>query len=73
MKNEAEKIMSAQQSATIPESMVCPRCKGVMSQRIPGGLRCAQCGAQWSPPGTQPRAQFPTRTDILNGVRFGRF
>ena len=25
-----------------------------------------QCGAQWPPPGTQPRVQYPTRTDILN-------
>jgi hypothetical protein len=43
-----------------------------MSQRIPGGLKCAQCGAQWPPAGTQQRIQYPTRTDILNGVKFGR-
>jgi hypothetical protein len=65
--------MGAQQSATIPQSMLSPGCNGVMSQRITAGLRCAQCGAQWSPPGTMQRVQSPTRTDILDGVRFGRF
>jgi predicted phage terminase large subunit-like protein len=70
LKEEEEKIVAAQQSATIPGSMLCPNCNGVMSQPIPGGLRCAQCGAQWPPPGSQPRAQYPTRTDILNGVKF---
>jgi predicted phage terminase large subunit-like protein len=73
LKNEGEKIIAAQQSGTIPKSMVCPGCNGVMSQRIPGGLRCAQCGTQWPPPGTQQRVQYPTRTDILNGIKFGRF
>ena len=68
-----KKEAAAQQSATIPESMPCSGCNGVMSQRIAGGLRCMQCGAQWPPPGTQQRAQYPTRTDILNGVKFGRF
>jgi predicted phage terminase large subunit-like protein len=69
-KKETERIMGAQQSAIVPESMPCSGCNGVMSQRIPGGLRCAQCGAQWSPPGAQPRVQYLTRTDVLNGVKF---
>jgi len=73
LKKEGERMMAAQQSAKIPESRPCSGCNGVMSQRIAGGLRCMQCGAQWPPPGTQQRAQYPTRTDILNGVKFGRF
>ena len=44
-----------QQSGKIPKSMICPSCSGVMSQPIPNGLRCAHCGAQWPPPGTQRR------------------
>jgi hypothetical protein len=50
-KREAERTKAAQQGVTVPESMPCSGCNGVMSQRIPGGLRCAQCGAQWPPPG----------------------
>jgi predicted phage terminase large subunit-like protein len=69
-KKEAERIKAARQAATIPKSMPCPGCNGVMSQRIPGGLRCGQCGEQWSPPGAQPRVQFPTRTGVLNRVKF---
>jgi hypothetical protein len=53
-----KKIMAAQKAATVPESMQSPPCNGV---------------AQWPPAGTQQRVQFPTRTDILNGVKFGRF
>jgi hypothetical protein len=58
LKTEGEKIMAAQKAATVPESMQSPRCNGV---------------AKWPPAGTQQRVQFPTRTDILNGVKFGRF
>ena len=72
VKKEKERITADQRAATIPESMSCPSCSSVMSQRIPGGLRCGQCGAQWLPPGTQPRGQL-TRTDILNSVRYRRF
>jgi predicted phage terminase large subunit-like protein len=68
-----EQAKLAAPGGTIPESMPCPGCDRVMSQRIPGDLRCAQCGAQWPPPGTQHRVQYPTRTDILNGMKFGRF
>jgi hypothetical protein len=63
-KKEVARIIGAQQSATIPESMVCPGCNAVMNQRITGGLTCGQCGAQWPPPGTQQRVQFPTRTHL---------
>jgi predicted phage terminase large subunit-like protein len=68
-KQELERIKAAQQATTVPESKPCPGCNGVMSQRIPGGLRCAQCGAQSPSPGAQPRIQYLTRTDILNRVR----
>ena len=50
-KQEKERIRAAQQAANVPESRMCSVCNGVMSQRIPGGLRCAQCGAQWPSPG----------------------
>jgi predicted phage terminase large subunit-like protein len=69
-KQEQEKEKAAQQAQTIPESMPCTGCNDVMTQRIPGGLRCMNCGAQWPVPGTQPRIQYPTRKDILNGVQF---
>jgi hypothetical protein len=72
-KKQPEKIMAAQQATTVPESMPCSGCNSVMSQRISGGLRCAQCGVQWSAPGAQRRFQYLTRTDILNGVKFRRF
>ncbi len=73
MKQQAERMKAEQQSMIVPQSRPCSGCNGVMSQRISGGLRCAQCGAQWSPPGAQPRVQYPTRTDILNRVKFGHF
>jgi predicted phage terminase large subunit-like protein len=72
-KREAERTKAAQQAATVPESMPCPGCDSVMRQRISGGLRCAQCGAQWSPQSTQPRVRYPTRKDLLDGVNFRRF
>jgi predicted phage terminase large subunit-like protein len=68
-KQEKER-MAAQQAANVPESRICSRCDSVMSQRISGGLRCAQCGEQWPPPGSQPRPQYITRADVLNRVRF---
>ena len=42
---QAKERMAAQQAANVPESRPCPDCNGVMNQRIPNGLRCAQCGA----------------------------
>ena len=73
LKKESERSMAAQRGATVPKSMPCSGCNSVMSQPIPGGLRCAQCGAQWSPPGAQPRVQYLTRRDVLNSVKFRRF
>ena len=69
-KREAEKIRAAQQGGTIPEARLCSNCDRVMTLRIPGGLKCPQCGVQWPPPGTQPRPQYITRADVLNRVRF---
>jgi predicted phage terminase large subunit-like protein len=69
-KKEAERIKAARQAAILPESRPCSGCNGVMSQRIPGGLRCGQCGAQWSPLSAQPRVQSLTRRDVLNRGKF---
>jgi len=69
-KREEKKTWAAQQAANVPESRICARCDGMMSQRIPGGLRCAQCGMQWPSPGSQPRVQYLNRTDLLNSVKF---
>jgi predicted phage terminase large subunit-like protein len=64
----ARRKVAEQESEKIPESMPCANCGGVMKQRIANELKCAQCGAQWSPP--QPPVQFLTRTDILNRTKF---
>jgi predicted phage terminase large subunit-like protein len=69
-KREQERVRAAQPAANVHESRICSRCDGVMNQRIPGGLRCAQCGMQWPSPGSQPRVQYPNRTDVLNSVKF---
>lgn len=66
---EAENIRAVRQGGTIPESRTCSACNVVMNP-IPGGLRCPQCGIQWPPPGSQPRPQYITRADVLNGMRF---
>jgi predicted phage terminase large subunit-like protein len=70
-KRKQEKVDAAQRAATVPESMPCTGCNGVMCQHIPGGLRCMNCGAQWCPP--RPPIQYPTRKDISNGWKFRRF
>jgi len=72
-KKKAERSLAPQLGTTMPESMPCSGCNGVMRQRVSGSLRCAQCGAQWYPPSAQPRIQYPTRRDVLNGVKFRRF
>jgi len=72
LKQEAARMQARQQATTIPESMPCSNCNGVMTQRIANGLRCAQCGAQWPLPGTQPQIRYPTRADILTEVKFRR-
>jgi predicted phage terminase large subunit-like protein len=56
--------MKAQQQA-MTSSRPCSSCGGTMSQPIPGGLRCAQCGAQWPPPGTKPPMLRLNRKDVL--------
>jgi hypothetical protein len=50
-----------------PESPLCTRCGETMTQRIPGGLRCMQCGTQWLHPDCRPRIPHFNRHDILNG------
>lgn len=59
-KNDAELKPLAQ-----TESRPC-ECGGTMTQRIPGGLRCMQCAAQWLHPDHRPRVSSLTRADILN-------
>ena len=71
LKKETERNTAAKSGATIPESMPCSGCNGVMSQRVSGSLRCAQCGAQWFPP--KPKAPNLTRGDVLNSIKFRRF
>jgi len=44
---QLEEENAKQQGITIPKSMQCRSCNQVMNQRIPGGLRCTYCGAQW--------------------------
>jgi predicted phage terminase large subunit-like protein len=67
-KQESERARAAHQAATVPTSRPCSGCNGVMSQPISGGLRCAQCGAQWSSPNARPRVRYLSRSDILNRV-----
>jgi predicted phage terminase large subunit-like protein len=61
--------LADQRALSIPESRPCPNCNEVMSQRIPGGLKCMQCGAQWPPPSSQARVHGFNRNDILNSTR----
>jgi hypothetical protein len=58
--------MKAQQQA-MTSSRPCSGCGGTMSQPIPGGLRCAQCGAQWTP-GAQSQVLRLNRKDILGAL-----
>jgi predicted phage terminase large subunit-like protein len=60
---------TSRQPATQPDSRPCEACNGVMSQRIPNGLRCMQCGAQWLYPNARPRVQYISRADILNKMK----
>jgi predicted phage terminase large subunit-like protein len=53
-----------------PDSRPCESCNCVMSQVIPNGLRCQQCGAQWLYPGRRPRIGGVNRTGIPNGRGF---
>src|SRR5258706_8017745 len=67
-KKKAKATKPNHQSAIMPDSRPCAGCTGIMSQRIPRGLRCMQCGAQWLHPDAQPRVHYPTRADVLNGM-----
>jgi predicted phage terminase large subunit-like protein len=72
-KQHPERLLAARHAAAVPTSRPCSGCNGVMSQPIPGGLRCAQCGAQWLSPGAQQRGRSLTRKDVLNRVNARRF
>ena len=60
-----EEMKTQRQAQTVPSSRTCPNCGGIMAQPIPGGLRCAQCAAQWPPLGTRPPVLGLNRKDIL--------
>jgi predicted phage terminase large subunit-like protein len=63
VKNQKEKASSGAEFRKIPDSVPCTGCGGTMAQRVSGGLRCQQCGAQWNPP-APPRVQL-SRANIL--------
>jgi hypothetical protein len=70
-KQEEERLRLQDQPAIIPESRPCSGCNGVMRQRIAGGLRCQQCGAQWLAPGAQVFARPMTRGEYQERMRSG--
>jgi predicted phage terminase large subunit-like protein len=72
-KRKAGETTPKQGRAIVPQPRVCTTCGGEMNQIISGGLRCMQCGTQWSPPSAQPRVQQLSSTEVLNRVGFGRF
>ena len=54
----------------VPEAVPCSSCGGMMTQRIPNGLRCMQCGAQWlNPEAPRPIAAM-NRADVFRSERF---
>jgi predicted phage terminase large subunit-like protein len=53
--------------ADAPEKHPCTKCGENMSQPIPNGLRCMQCGSQWLDPRAQVGTRQFTRADILRG------
>jgi hypothetical protein len=67
-KKETKATKPNQHPKSMPDSMPCTTCQGVMRQRIPSGLRCMQCGAQWLHPDAQPRIHSLTRADVLIGM-----
>jgi DNA modification methylase len=56
-------------SSTLIDSRPCERCGGEMTQPIPGGLRCMQCGSQWLNPACQPRVPNFNRRDAFGAMR----
>ena len=63
---KAQRLAPAQQPLSSTDSRPCEGCGGVMSQVIPGGLRCMQCGSQWLHPECRPKVHHMNRADILN-------
>lgn len=49
----------------LQQSRPCTNCGGAMSQPIPGGLRCMQCGAQWLNPDRQQSIPHLNRKAIF--------
>lgn len=64
-KYEASQLAGRLQTSPTPAEMPCS-CGGKMSQPIPGGLRCMQCGLQWLSPRATPELSRMNRTDALN-------
>jgi predicted phage terminase large subunit-like protein len=65
---EFYKLLAAEMMAPkVPEPRICTKCNKEMQQKIPGGLRCGQCGEQWS---SAPEPQFPSRYDFLGSLRY---
>lgn len=68
---KAQQVMPVQSPLSSTDSRPCEGCGGVMSQRIPGGLRCMQYGKKWIHPDCRPRIPRITRADVLNKmIRF---
>jgi predicted phage terminase large subunit-like protein len=67
LKNQAKRIGPQMHSGGIPKERPCDKCNGIMSQPIPGGLRCQHCEAQWLHPDYQPRVPSFNRKDYFAG------
>jgi predicted phage terminase large subunit-like protein len=69
LKHYSEPTPLSVRISAIPQSMPCTNCSGVMSQLIPSGLRCMQCGAQWISPCAVSVPSF-SRVDVLRRAVF---
>jgi predicted phage terminase large subunit-like protein len=58
-----QQLQAAMDAPRITGPHMCTKCNKEMTQRLPGGLRCAHCGEQWAP--TEP-GLFPPPFDFLN-------
>lgn len=54
----------------IIDAVPCSGCGGAMTQRIPNGLRCMQCGAQWLDPAVPRPPNAMNRADMFKSERF---
>jgi hypothetical protein len=65
---KVQPLAPAEQPLTSIDSRSCEGedCNGMMTQRIPGGLRCMQCGSQWLHPDCRPQVHHMNRQDIFN-------